>query len=53
MSIEELGANYYKLTPLYTSQKPGTLEDLDTVAYIRFSFIGTGANLIISTSEIA
>ena len=53
MSIENLGTSYYKLTPLYTSQKPGTLEDLDTVAYIRFSFIGIGANLIISTSEIA
>ena len=52
MAIEELGTNYYKLTPLYTAQKPGTLEELDTIAYIRFSFAGTGENLVISTSEI-
>lgn len=52
MSIEELGTNYYKLTPIYTDQKPGQLEELDTIKYIRFSFIGSGDNLIIATSEI-
>ena len=52
MVVEALGTNYYKLTPAFTSQKPGALENLGSIAYIRFSFIGQGENLIISTSAI-
>lgn len=43
VTVTELGTNYYSLAP------KTTYED---VKYIRFSFIGSGENLIIATSEI-
>jgi hypothetical protein len=42
-TVEELGANYYRLTPL-SSNATG-------VVYLRLSLIGTGENLIVTVNE--
>ena len=42
-TVEELGTNYYKLTPLSSHAT--------SVVYLRLSLIGTGENLIVTINE--
>ena len=54
-TVETLGENYYKLTPIAKSS--GTwvtitlVASVSKAAYMRMSLVGTGENLIVTVNE--
>jgi hypothetical protein len=51
-SIEVLGANYYKLTPVVGDNGTTNIAAVSpAISYIRFSFVGTGENMAITLNE--
>lgn len=47
-TVEELGANYFKITPAAADTIDATLPQM---THIAFSFVGTGENLVITIDE--